>query len=190
MRKFVLAGAVPLVLLGGPVSGEPLVRIHTSYYYIDGTSASVLAAQLDQQGPADAAGNRYAGRTRWNIQWKLKHAQQGSRCAIKSAAVAVGVAQTMPKWRAESKGTSGLRAVWARFIDRLQRHEDVHKDHGVKAAREIEAALLSLKPASNCEDLETAANARAQAIVQKYQALDEAYDARTAHGQKEGVTLL
>ncbi len=190
MRKVLLAGALSLAMLVGPVAGEPLVRVHTSYYYIDGSSASVLAAQLDQQGPADAAGHRYAGRTRWNIQWKLRHAQQGNRCAITSVAVAVGIAQTMPKWRTESKATSGLRAAWTRFSDKLQRHEDAHKDHGVKAARQIETALLGLKPAGNCEDLESAANAQAQSIVQKYQARDQAYDARTDHGRKEGVSLL
>jgi len=50
--------------------------------------------------------------------------------------------------------------------------------------------VLSGKPASNCEDLESAANAAAQAIVAKYQALDEAYDRKTDHGRNQGAAQL
>ncbi len=187
MRKilFVLA-----VLASTPVAGEPLVRLHTSYYYIDGPSASLLAAQLDQNGPVGSDGKHYPGRTRWDIQWKFKHEQQGTACSMKDVAVAVGIAQTVPKWRGEDKGASGLKALWTKFIDALQRHEDGHKDHGLKAGKEIETAILAVKPASNCEDLDLAANTAAQAIVTKYQALDEEYDRKTDHGRNQGATLL
>jgi predicted secreted Zn-dependent protease len=109
---------------------------------------------------------------------------------MKDVAVAVGIAQTVPKWRGEDKGASGLKALWTKFIDALQRHEDGHKDHGLKAGKEIETAMLAVKPASNCEDLERAANTAAQAIVTKYQALDEEYDRKTDHGRNQGATLL
>jgi predicted secreted Zn-dependent protease len=187
MRKilFLLAALVSL-----PVSGEPLVRLHTSYYYIDGPSATVLAAQLDQNGPVGADGVHYAGKTRWDIQWKFKHEQKGTACSMTEVAVAVGIAQTMPKWRGQEKGASGLKALWTKFIAALQRHEDGHKENGLKAGREIEAAVLGIKPASNCEDLAAAANAAADAIVTKYRTLDEAYDRKTDHGRNQGATLL
>ena len=187
MRKilFVLA-----VLISMPVAGEPLVRLHTSYYYIDGASATVLAAQLDQSGPAGADGIHYAGRTRWDVQWKFRHEQKGTACSMTNVAVLVNVARTMPKWRGEDKGAPGLKARWTKFIEALQRHEDGHKEHGLKAGKEIEAAVLTVKPVSNCEDLELAANTVAQAIVKKYQMLDEAYDRKTDHGRNQGATLL
>ena len=130
MRKtlFVLA-----LLASMPVAGEPLVRLHTSYYYIDGPSATVMAAQLDQNGPAGSDGKRYAGRTRWDIQWKLKSEQQGTTCSMMHVAVAVGIAQTMPKWRGEDKGAPGLKALWTKFIEALQRHERVDAADGTKA---------------------------------------------------------
>ncbi|HKB82854.1 MAG TPA: DUF922 domain-containing protein [Burkholderiales bacterium] len=190
MRKILLILTTLVSIPAAPVAGEPLARVHTSYYYIDGPSASVLAAQLDQNGPVGTDGKHYAGRTRWDIQWKFGHRQQGTACSMKEVAVAVGIAQTLPKWRGESKGASGLKAVWAKFLDALQRHEAVHKEHGLKAGREIEAAVLTAKPAGNCEDLEAAANGAAQAIVAKYQALDEEYDRKTDHGRNQGATLL
>ena len=60
----------------------------------------------------------------------------------------------------------------------------------MKAAKEIEAVALAVKPAGNCEDLELAANSAARAVVAKYQALDEEYDRKTGHGRNQGATLL
>jgi predicted secreted Zn-dependent protease len=109
---------------------------------------------------------------------------------MKDVAVAVGIAQTMPRWRGEDKGAAGLKALWSKFIVALQSHEDGHKDNGLKAGKEIETAVLAVKPASNCEDLELAANTAAQSVVAKYQELDEVYDRKTDHGRKQSATLL
>jgi predicted secreted Zn-dependent protease len=191
MNNYVLAACATAWSIGAPpVSAEPLVRIHTSYYYVDGPSAAVLAAQIDQNGPAGADGRRYAGKTKWDVQWKFKHEQHGVTCAMKGVAVAVGVAQTLPRWRSEKKGVAALKTRWQQFADALKRHEDGHKDHGLAAGREIEAALLASKPAGNCEDLAAGANAAAEAIVKKYQILDQDYDRKTGHGRTEGAVLL
>jgi predicted secreted Zn-dependent protease len=190
MRKMIFACAVLITTPVVPAAAEPLVRMHTSYYYIDGPSATVLAAQLNQNGPVGSDGNHYAGRTRWDIQWKFRHEQNGTTCSMKDVAVAVGIAQTLPRWRGEDKGAAALKARWTKFLDALQRHEDGHKENGLKAGRQIEAAVLAVKPAGNCEDLEASANAAAQAVVAKYQALDEEYDRKTDHGRGQGATLL
>ncbi len=191
MNKFlaVACGATWLIA-APPVSAEPLVRMHTSYYYVNGPSASVLAAQIDQNGPPGADGKRYAGKTKWDVQWKFRHEQHGVTCSMKEVAVAVGIAQTLPKWRGEPKGAAALKTRWQQFAVALKRHEDDHKDHGLAAGKEIEAALLAAKPASNCEDLAAAANSAAEAIVAKYQKLDQDYDRKTDHGRSQGATLL
>jgi hypothetical protein len=44
MRKIIFACAVLISMPVVPAAGEPLVRLHTSYYYIDGPSAAMLAA--------------------------------------------------------------------------------------------------------------------------------------------------
>jgi len=191
MNKNVLvACATVWSIAAPPVLAEPLVRMHTSYYYVDGPSATVLAAQIDQNGPSGPDGKRYAGKTKWDVQWKFKHEQHGGTCEMKEVAVAVGVAQTLPKWRSEKKGVAALKTRWQQFTDALKRHEDGHKDHGIAAGKEIEAALLAAKPASNCEDLAASANSPADAIVKKYQKLDQEYDRKTGHGRSEGAVLL
>jgi predicted secreted Zn-dependent protease len=190
MNKYVLlAYATVGLIVAPPVSAEPLVRVHTSYFYVDGPSATVLAAQIEQIGPPAADGKRYAGKTKWDVQWKFKHEQHGVTCEMKKVAVAVGVAQTLPKWRSEKKGVAALKTRWQQFTDALKRHEDGHKVHGVAAGKEIEAALLAAKPASNCEDLAASANSAADAIVKRYQKLDEEYDRTTGHGRTQGAAL-
>lgn len=170
--------------------GEPVTRLHTNYYYIDGSSATLLAGQIEQKGPPGADGKRNPALTKWNIQWKFRHVQEGVSCSMKEAAVLVGVAQTMPRWRGEAQSGAALKARWQKFIDAVKRHEDVHKDNGIKAGTEIEVVLLSVKPHSNCEDLARTANAAAEEIVRKYQKLDEEYDRKTRYGRTQGATLI
>ena len=190
MRNIFLASLALLWMPAFAAIAEPTVRSHTNSYFISGASATVLAAQINQKGPQAADGKRYAGRTRWDVQWKLRFLQQGTLCSIKEATVAVGVAQTLPQWRGERDGPATLRAQWRSFMAALVSHENTHLDHAQKAGKEIEAAILAVKPASNCEDLGLAANAVAEAIVAKYQALDLEFDRKTGHGLKQGAALL
>jgi predicted secreted Zn-dependent protease len=150
----------------------------------------VLQAQLDQKGPAGEDGKHQPSKTRWDVQWKFNHDQQGETCGAKDVAVMVGIAQNLPKWSGGDKGPQALRKRWDRFAEALQRHEDKHKDHGIKAGAEIEAALLALKPAANCEDLDKAANAAGEKVIEKYRKLDRDYETATDHGRKQGASLL
>lgn len=191
MRVFTAGSWIVLVAaIALPVAAEPVSRVHTSFYYIDGTSATMLAAQIEKKGPPGPGERRFAAHTKWNIQWKFRHVQEGVTCSMKDSAVLVGIAQTMPRWRGEGQGAAALNTRWQKFIEALKRHEDVHKEHGIKAGGEIEKALLTVQPHSNCEDLARAANAVAEEIVKKYQKLDEEYDRKTDHGRTEGVTLI
>ena len=191
MQKTAMAVMLAAAICPAPALAEPVTRVHTSYYYIDGSSATVLAGQLDQAGPKDVDGNRHPGKTRWDVQWKFNHHQAGESCGVKDVTVAVGVAQIMPKWRGQDKpGGAALKTRWNKFLEALKRHEDGHKEHGIKAGAEIEKALLAIKPASNCEDLDKVANAAGEKVVEKYRKQDADYDRSTDYGRKQGATLL
>lgn len=191
MHRLWMAGSILLAQAWGSALAEPLIRAHTNYYYIHGKSATVLAAQLDRNGPPDANGKRYAGRTRWDVQWKFNNQQQGETCGLKDVVIAVGIAQTLPRWGEEDNGeATALKVRWQKFAEALKRHEDGHKELGLKAGAEIEAALLGVKPASNCEDLGKAANAAANKVIEKYRQQDKDYDRSTDHGRKQGAVLL
>lgn len=191
MRKTAIAVLLAAAICPPLTLAEPVTRVHTSYYYIDGSSATVLTAQINQAGPKDVDGNHHAGKTRWDVQWKFNHHQEGESCGIKDVTVAVGIAQIMPKWRGQDKpGGATLKARWQKFLAAQKRHEEGHKEHGIKAGGEIEKALLAIKPASNCEDLDKVANAAGEQVTEKYRKQDADYDRRTDHGRKQGATLL
>lgn len=191
MRKFRAGTWIAVfAMVSLPALAEPVTRLHTSYYYIDGSSATLLAGQIEQKGPPAADGRRRPALTKWNIQWKFRHVQEGVSCAMKDAAVLVGVAQTMPRWRGEAQGAGALKARWQKFLDAVKRHENGHKDNAIRAGAEIEAALLAVKPHSNCEDLARSANDAAEEIVRKYRKLDEDYDRDTGFGRTQGAALI
>ncbi|HEX7812335.1 MAG TPA: DUF922 domain-containing protein [Burkholderiales bacterium] len=103
MRKILCLGLLAAAISPVLATAEPLTRVHASYYYIDGSSATVLAAQLEQTGPKDEQGKRFPGKTRWDVQWQFNHQQEGETCGVKDVVVAVGIAQNMPKWRGADK---------------------------------------------------------------------------------------
>jgi len=183
-----LAGLL-LILPCALALGEPLVRVHSSYYYVEGASATVLSTQIEARGPAMEDGTRRPGKTSWDVQWKLNHLREGDTCGIQHVAVAVVVAQTLPKWGNEDAGAAALKARWKKFSDAVRQHEDKHLEFARQAGVEVEAALLAMKPASNCEDLDRAANAAAEQLIEKYRKDDAAYERATDHGRKQGATL-
>jgi len=103
----------------------------------------------------------YWGYARWWVSW--------------TADCDVTVKQTihMPRHRNPEKLSPELRERWDSMLGALLRHERQHARHGELAAQQIAAA--------NCVG--------AYEIIDRWAAQDKAYDLRTDHGRKEGVTL-
>lgn len=179
-----------LALIALPAQGEPLVRMSTSYYYIDGGSALILTEQINQLGPQGPDGRRHPARTQWHVQWKFRHNARGSECRMEEATVAVGISNTRPRWRGENTGPASLQKRWARLIQAVERAEQYHRQQATRAGDEILAALEALPPARNCQTLIESANRAANEILNKYQAVSEEYDRRTDYGRRDGATLI
>ncbi len=161
-----------------------------SYYYIDGGSALVLTEQMNQKGPIAADGKHYPSLTKWDVQWKYRNGVHGGTCKVEEAAVAVGVTSTLPRWRGEANGPKSLRERWRRLLEAVGRDQGFHKELAIRAGKEIEAALLAVKPAADCDALTEAANDTAEQILKKHRAADEEYDRKYQHGLKDGATLM
>lgn len=182
--------ATGLVVLAAPSAAEPLVRMSTSYYYIEGGSALILTEQIKRKGPVGIDGNRHVSRTKWNVQWKFRHNVRDDKCQIDEATVAVGINATRPRWRGEKTGPASLKRRWELMIEAVERGEEHHKRQATLAGNEILTALETLPPARNCQVLIETANRMANKILGKYQAASEAYDIRTEHGRKDGASLI
>lgn len=179
-----------LALTAAPAAGEPLVRMGTSYYYIDGGSALVLMEQINQKGPAGADGGRYPTRTKWDVQWRFRHNMHDGVCKMEEVAVAVGVTTIRPRWRSEAKGAESLQARWKKLNAAVDRNQQFQTKQARQAGEEIEQAIKTLAPAKTCDALTQVANQTAEDILKKYRALGDEYDRRTQYGRTDGASLI
>jgi len=181
---------VALALCAVSVCAEPAARVGASYYYIEGTSALVLTAQMNNKGPAGPDGRNHPSLTKWDVQWRFRHNMLGGVCQMEKISVMVGVTSIRPRWRDEKEGAEALRKRWSALLKAVDRNEAFHKEQALDAGRKIEAALENLVPAKDCEALTIAANEAAIAILEKHKAASRDHNERTDYGRKNGVSLI
>jgi len=179
-----------LVMVAGIALAEPTSRIGTSYYYIEGNSALVLTAQMDNKGPADADGRHHRAYTKWSVHWRFRHNIHDGVCQMEKVSVLVGITAIRPRWRDEKQGSAALQERWNQMIDAIDRNEAYHKQQAMAAGREIEAALNNLHPTQSCEAMTDAANETASSILEKHKRASYEYDRSTDYGRKNGVSLI
>jgi len=179
-----------LVMVAGVAHAEPTARIGQSYYYIEGSSALVLTAQMDNKGPADADGRHHPAYTKWSVHWRFRHNMHDGVCKMEKVSVLVGVTAIRPRWRDEKKGAAALQERWNRMIEAIDRNEAYHKQQAMEAGRQIEDALYNLKPTQTCEELTELANETAANILETHKRASYDYDQSTDYGRKNGVGLI
>jgi predicted secreted Zn-dependent protease len=175
---------------GGVAHAEPAARIGSSFYYIEGASALVLTAQMDNKGPAGPDGRRHPALTKWDVQWRFRHNMLGGVCKMEKVSVMVGVTSIRPRWRGEKEGAAQLRERWGELVKAVDRNVEFHKQQALEAGRKIEAALNGLEPTGDCEALTIAANETALSILEKHKAVSRDYNQRTDYGRKDGLSLI
>jgi predicted secreted Zn-dependent protease len=111
-------------------------------------------------------------RTKWEVTWRYGLAQIPGGCRITAVTTSVHVTYRMPRWTNPADGSPELREKWDTFVKALQKHEDGHKDHGIQAAQEVEAAITQLRPLRSCNDIRKAADTTANSIKEKYRKKD------------------
>lgn len=152
------------------------------FYDIAGPSSADIARQLDEHS------RRNDGRlaeTRWNLRTELNfRGVEGGGCRMAKIDVKVDIEVELPRWQGAEQ--SLLRDRWQDFQNAARVHEKGHYDHALAAGSEVASALRDLA-AEDCDALGKVAAARTQALVDKYNALDEQYDAETRHGILQGT---
>jgi predicted secreted Zn-dependent protease len=129
----------------------------THLYDISGSTANELTDAMAEKGP-----HGYWAYTTWYVHWSA------------SCEVSVTLDHTMPRWTDHDTGPAALRADWDRMMKSLWRHEKGHAEHGLEAAREIEASHCAGDP---------------HKITDKWAEADKVYDEETDHGARQGVHL-
>lgn len=144
-----LGAAVPAV--AAPKTSETL-----KHYLVQGDSFPQLRRSLAANGP-----NGFWGYTKWWITWS-------SACQV-----TLEITITMPKLAPGSNLTASQRRIWDGMVKALYQHEQMHAEHGRRAADEILA--------SKCDG--------PHATIEKWAKRDRVLDRETRHGAKQGVQL-
>jgi hypothetical protein len=117
------------------------------------------------------------GKTRWNVTYDYEETDGTATSVVVTARITV----ELPRWTTLDKQPRRVRAEWNRMLAALRRHENEH----VRIARERIQTLageLSGKPESELSDIHSR-------CLQDLDTLSHAFDTRTDHGEKQGVSL-
>lgn len=177
-----------LSLAAGPaaLADVDFATVHENRYTIEGSRARDLLRQMRKKGPSLISGRHRAfGFTHWTLEIEFEIAPVGTLCQLRVPRVRALVTMTLPQW-SDPQSDPALTKRWQRFSDALRCHEEGHREHGRLAAMTLQQALESL-PEMSCSALKEAVRELRQTIDSEYRDADARYDAKTAHGRKQGV---
>lgn len=166
---------------------EPEISVKTKHYAVYGSTAKEIRRYMSERSPAMSEGRKYDGYTTWRIRWRYDFAHESGYCELTNIETEVKVTIMMPELKLVQTLPYQLQQEWKTYYDALTLHENGHRDFGIKAIRAIDAALNEIEGESNCDVLRQKANAKGHSILNKYKALEKAYDRDTQHGLTQGA---
>ena len=170
--------------------GAPRATIaaREQYYDIDGSSAGALRNQINRLGPKDESGKSKDALTVWSVESAYAATQRGDSCVLRDVKVTLDVTVTLPRWKPPATATAQLVRTWQAYLKAVRVHEAGHRTIAERNAREVMAALTTLR-GTNCDKLLGDASNTVERIVADGRARNRAYDVQTQHGQTQGVEL-
>ena len=179
---------VPAAAPGAPTAARPSIVATEQYYDIDGSSAGALRDQINRLGPKDESGESKDALTVWSVESAYAAAQRGDSCVLRDVKVTLEVTVTLPRWKPPATATAQLVRTWQTYLKAVRVHEAGHRAIAERNAREVMAALTTLR-GTNCNKLLGDASNTVERIVADGRARNRAYDVQTQHGQTQGVEL-
>lgn len=166
MRSFRRSPRVPVfktfttlaVLFGlaTPLAAQPIATKTYSYFSIGGKTAEDLDAELERRGPLTRhTGARHPGATEIKFGGEVSYVERGGRCSIGAVKVTVRTHIILPRWRNRGSATGNLARIWDALSADIKRHEERHAEIARNHARSLETKLRAIRPAANCDILET-----------------------------------
>jgi predicted secreted Zn-dependent protease len=169
---------------------NPLAKVNftNQQYSIAGSSQAELSRQIRQFGPVDDSGRRYAGYTKWHLDWGVSHLLNTTGCHIETANVTLAITMTLPKWEIPKEVSPSLISKWNSYYLNLTEHENSHYKFAVDGANQLAAELSKVETYADCTILEKTVESLGQDTVSRIRASDSEYDLRTDHGKREGLS--
>jgi predicted secreted Zn-dependent protease len=177
----------PVVTLNLADDLAPDILMNYTSYEIVGATADDLRRQMDQLGPVDALGNRHDAYTEWYVDWSYPNSLENDHCSTGPISVTVAITATFPHWETPPDASPELVDRWTTYTRALKTHEAGHQQIAIEAGREIRQTLKGLPAYLSCSELEQAADAAGQNILDQFREKEKTYDQTTNHGATQGA---
>lgn len=172
---------------GRPDPG-PDVEVERRRYAVAGTTARQLRRSLRDHGRRMEGRTAFAW-TDWSVDVGYDYRRAEDDCRIVRPDVDVRVVVTLPEWRDRGSAELDLVSRWLRDLSAMEEHEQGHVRRARRAGRRVHRALRELDPAP-CALLRDRADAAVDEVLRAEREAQDAYDARTQHGMKQGAARL
>jgi predicted secreted Zn-dependent protease len=162
----------------------PTVSVSVSHddYAIDGSTEEELRAEMDRLGPSG-----FDAYTEWHVLWSYSYSETEDSCSALTVTVVVAIIFKLPRWDAPARAPPDLVDKWHAYVAALQAHEDGHKDIAIEAATQVRRVLQALPVYPTCDELDRAANAAGERVLDQHRQREQAYDRTTQHGATQGA---
>lgn len=156
-------------------------------YVVRADGERSLTAAINRVSPIRQEGKVFHGFTKWHVRWNFYwNADGNGTCRMTRTKVVLSGTILLPKLVG---GAGSQRDQFEAYIKNLRTHELGHYEIGKRAAKAIDAYLLTLPARSSCAALETEANAGAYRLLRKHNEIEAQYDRDTGHGRSQGAWL-
>jgi len=157
-------------------------------YEVEGGDIDDLREQLRRHLLAEESGGSH-GRTRSRIELRYGLDGNDGGCRLVDPGIRMTITTTLPEWLPETGVSPRLQVRWSRVMQALRKHEGVHRDHALAAARDLQASLGRLGAMPDCRALRRAVDRAVLRATMKCEFRDAMYDSRTRNGLDQGTLL-
>ena len=178
-----------LVIIPVTVAARPDISINNIYYTVSGETAWDIWTDIMKQSPVRQNGKTHVAYTKWHVDWKFWWFDKGETCEINKVSTSLDITYTLPRLEQSATIPDSLLNRWQSYYSALLRHEQGHKNLGIKAAEEIEREIAAMGARPDCEQLERDANDTGNRIIKKYSKIEKQYDQSTNHGLNTGAVF-
>lgn len=181
------------ISLANQTNGLNLVIDEASYYQVYGNTSAQIQTQIQHCAPsigtATSQSAMLAAQTGYNLTWHYDLiADDTGSCTISNVKVGLRLNMVLPRWQPTASATSGLARAWQTYASNLAIHENGHESINQRYASQLLGNLQSM-PTTDCGTISASIQTKVDVIVAALNASNDAYDARTNHGAKQGAIL-
>jgi predicted secreted Zn-dependent protease len=187
MKKYLFYFLFLFLIFGSTSLAESEIPVTESntYYDIHGNTLEQLMSEMHHKGGRTFG----AAWTDWRVYWMADRAQTPQGFVVTKSNTKLTITYLYPRWGDESKAPAELRKKWDAYCKAVIIHEKGHGAIAMEAAREVDKAVMAVKPEKYAQSLEGRVSVAGNKVLKKYIEKEAEYDKVTKFGQKQGATF-